>query len=232
MSNTQSIILLLSNPDGRMEDLPDGDTSIKQGIKMKTLILSLLTVSTCYADQFSYQESSLMNTTTTYYTNMDRRIQYNHGDKNYVFLQYRRSGVCPYYCGFNYDMYGLGIGKYFNYKDIKLFAQTGYYIVDNSIGKTKYDENLLYYFNARFGDLTELRHFKSYEVKNDNTFGITIGTDIPLTNNAGIKFNYQYMKIKEVITGYFTDKGANGALWWDPVNRDMSTLSAGFYIDF
>ena len=193
----------------------------------------LLLSTTAIADQLSIQESSLTTATTTYYTNIDRRAQYNYDIKDkYVFMQYRRAGACPYYCGFNYNMYGLGIGINHRFTFVTMFVQAGYYIIDNSLGKTAYNENLYYYMNARFKSFDKPMHFKSYEVKNDNTFGITVGADIPFTNHTGVKFSYQYMKIKENIIGYLTEGAEFPALWWDPINRDYSTISAGFYYNF
>lgn len=193
------------------------------------IIIAIFFSSTAAADQFSVQESTRLNDTELYYISKDRRAQYNFGEDEYWFVQCRRAGMCPKYCGFNYDMFGFGFGKY----DGKFFAQAGIYYVTNTLGHVDYDENLRYYLNYRFNRLDNLLQFKSYEVKNDKiTFGITLGFDHKLTDRFGIKFSYQYIKVKEVITGYFTDPPQFPYLWWDPVNRDLSTVSFGFYVNF
>ncbi len=200
---------------------------------MKTFLILLIIPMISFADQLSVQESSLMNATTTYYTSADRRIQYNYDIKDkYIFMQYRRAGVCPYYCGFNYNMFGLGFGANHKIGFANLFVQAGYYIIKNSIGKTKYDENLYYYFNARFAEMDNTKNFKSYEVRNNNAYAITIGADIPMTKRAGIKISYQHMKMKENIMGYFSGPDEPLSYWQDPMNRDLSTINAGFYFNF
>lgn len=192
---------------------------------MRYILLFLISFNVL-ADQISYQESSRLNDTEFYYISKDRKAQYNFGDEDYWFIQYRRAGVCPYYCGFNYNMFGFGIGKY----DGKFFAQAGIYYVTNTLGHVKYDENLRYYLNYRFNRMDNLLKFESYEAKNDKlTYGITLGFDHKLSDRFGIKASYQYIKVKEVITGYFTDPPDFPNLWWDPVNRDLSVVSIGFY---
>lgn len=183
------------------------------------------------ADQLSYMESTRLTNDSTYYTAQDRRLQYNFGDEDYYFLTYRRAGVCPSYCGFNYDMFGAGIGKNHKIGIITLFAQVGYYWVKNSVGKTDDNENLFLYLNTKYG-FNNIRHFKSYEVKNENAPGISVGVDIPLNNHTGIKLSYQYLKIKENIIGYLTDPPDNINIYHDPVNRDFSTINAGVYVCF
>lgn len=199
-------------------------------MRLIIILMIMIMVSVAQADQISYQESSRPSDTDNYHTSKDRRLQYNFGDEQYTFLQYRQTGVCPYYCGFNYDMYGLGVGRSYKSSFATIFVQAGYYIVDNSVGKTKNNENLYYYFNRRFASFDKPVNFEKYEVKNKNTFGVTIGADIPLNNWAGIKFSYQYMKLKENITGYFNE--AETIYWHDPVNRDLSTISAGLYVNW
>jgi len=199
---------------------------------MKTLLLllTLLPVMT-YADQFSYQENTRVTDTSQYYGSHDRKFQYNFDiDDNYLFLGYRRAGTCPYYCGINYDMYGIGYG--INHKSdwVTLFAQIGYYKIDNNINETKQNDNLYYYLNARFASFDNPKSFKSYSVTNSDTFGITVGADLPLNNWMGIKLSYQYMKMKEIIRGNFNEEET--IYWHDPVNRDMSTISAGVYVNF
>ena len=199
---------------------------------MKTIclmIVIMMLASITYAQQVTYQESSLANTDVFYHESADRRIQYNHGDDKYIFLQYRKAGICPYYCGFDYNMLGLGLGINHKFGIYTLFVQSGFYIIKNSVGVTKYNENLYYYLTEKFGPHPG---FKSYEVTNDNTFGITVGVDIPYTKNVGFKFSYQYMKVKENIIGRFTDDPGSLNLWWNPINRDLSTINAGLYYNF
>ncbi len=204
----------------------------KASIKISIWIIFLMPVFSC-ADQLSIQESSMTNSTSDYYTNRDRRVQYNYDVKDkYVFLQYRRAGACYYYCGFNYDMYGLGFGSTHNIGFATMFIQAGYYIIDNSVGKTVYNEGVYYGLNARFKSFEKPMHFTGYEVKNKNTYAMTIGADIPLNSYSGVKISYQHMRLKEVTIGYVDDTRSFPALWWDPVNRDYSTINAGFYVNF
>lgn len=182
------------------------------------------------AGQVSYQESTLINSDVFYSTSADRRLQVNFdtGD-NYFFLQYRKAGICPYYCGFNYDMFGAGYGVRHKIGVMTLFAQAGYYFIKNSVGVTKYDENLYYFLTEKFGNHPE---FKSYEVTNDNAPGVTVGMDIPLGRAWGIGLAYQYMKVKENIIGRFTNDPKSLNLWWNPKNRDLSTISAKIYFNY
>lgn len=196
---------------------------------MKYILLFLISFNVL-ADQISYQESSRLTDTDVYYISMDRRIQYSFDN---WFIQIRKSGVCPYYCGFNYNMIGLGMIKHKPVSMGMFFAQAGVYYVKNDLGHVKWDENIDYYLNARFQSMAHRREFESYEVKNDKfTFGITLGLDIPLTDSVGIKASYQYLKVKEIIIGYKTDPPAFPDLWWDPVHRDLSALNLGFYFNF
>lgn len=191
-------------------------------MKIITFITLMGFMSISLADQISIQESSRLNDTGTYFISNDRRIQYT---SNNYFIQIRRAGVCPYYCGFNYEMLGIGIHS----KRGRFFAQSGIYYVDNTLGRVKFDENLYYYLNARFKSFDRPVGFSSYEVKNDKiTFGITVGYDFPLTKKAGIKVSYQYLKVNENIIGYFTET----SVWWDPVKRDLSAANFGFYVNF
>jgi hypothetical protein len=188
---------------------------------MKILLLLLLPFNVI-AGQISIQESTRLTDTNTYYISTDRRIQYT--SDNY-FIQIRRAGVCPYYCGFNYEMLGIGIHS----KQGRFFAQSGIYYVRNTLGRAKFNENLFYYLNARFKSFDRPVGFSSYEVKNDKiTFGITVGYDFPLNKKLGIKISYQYLKVKENIIGYFTED----SLWWDPLHRDLSAANFGFYYNF
>lgn len=186
------------------------------------------------ADQISYSQSSRITDTNSYYSSFDQNIQYNKDvNNNYVFVSLRKAGVCPYYCGFNYWMIGIGYGKSHKIGIGSLFAQVGYYYVDNSVGRVKYNENLYYYLNSRFASFDNPKEFALYEVKNKkHNFGVTVGTEVPLGNNFGIKASYHYIKVKEVITGYFTDPPEGLNLWWDPVNRDLSTINLGIYYNF
>lgn len=200
---------------------------------MKLLFALLLIPITVSANQLSISESTRLSDNSVYYMSTDRRVQFNYDLKqNYVFIQARRAGVCPYYCGFNYDMIGVGFGANHKVGFATIFVQAGYYLIKNSVGKTKNNENIYYFMNKRFMSLVHPKHFKSYEVKNDNAYGITVGADIPLTGRAGVKISYQYMRIKENIIGNFSDPPRFPNLWQDPLNRDMSTISAGLYYNF
>ena len=192
---------------------------------MKYIILILVFISpSVFADQLTYTELNRVSSDNYYYGSQDRRLQYNHGEDKYLFLSYEQMSVCPYYCGFMYSLYGLGFGVKHNLGSVKLFAQAGYYIIKNSIESTKYNENLYYYLNQRFSSGSWVS-FDSYEVKNDNSPGISMGMEIPYNDNFSFVFGYRYLKIKETITGYFNPEKTR--LWWDPVNRDMSSYFAG-----
>lgn len=194
------------------------------------LILLLLSFNVV-ADQISYQEGSRFAETDSYHTSADRRLQYNYGDDKYAFFQIRRIGICPSYCGFNYDMAGLGLGINHHFDKFSLFAQGGYYIVKNTIGHVKWDENLYYYFRSKpFGDYPATP--KSFEVQNDNAFALTVGMDIPFNENFGFKVSYQHLKIKENIIARFDEVPGSLNLWWVPVNQNLSTLGAGLYWKF
>lgn len=194
---------------------------------MKLILALLLISSSAFAGQVSYQEGSMTTSNANYYGSGDRRLQVNFGDEDYIFMGYRRLSVCPHYCGFDYDMLGLGIGQKYKVGFANIFAQVGYYKIENSVGKTDHNENLFYYFNARFG-FHHRQYFESYEVKNDDALGVSIGVDVPLNKHIGIKFSYQYMKIDENIIGIINSK----EYWHDPVSRDVSTIGAGVYVDF
>ena len=197
---------------------------------MKYLLLLLLSFPV-YADQISYQESAQLSNQDHIYTSADRRLQYNYGDKKYGFLQIRKMGVCPDYCGVDFLMLGLGLGVNHNFGVLSVFAQGGYYFVKNSAGVTKDDENLYYYFRAH-PEFGTLRPVKSYEVKTDNAISFTVGMDIPYNKNAGFKLSYQYLKIKQNIIARFTDDPNSLNLWWVPQNYDYSSINAGIYIKF
>lgn len=75
---------------------------------MKVLILFFLVTMTnsVTADQLSIQSGSLVNNIDTYYVTYDYKVQYEHGDNRYGFIQYRNIGTCPSYC--EYNAIGLG----------------------------------------------------------------------------------------------------------------------------
>jgi len=196
-------------------------------------VLWFLFVFSVLADQFSYMESAQTSETATYYSSGDRQIQYNWDIENkYIFLGYRKASTCPYYCGITYDMIGLGLGVNHKIGIGNLYAQLGYYWIENNIGGTPYNENLYYYLNARFASFDNPKRFKSYEVTNSNEFSFSVGVDIPITSYLNFKVGYQYLKMKENIIGNFSDPPEFPNLWWDPVNRDLSTFNVGMGVVF
>lgn len=197
---------------------------------MKYLLAALLFLpSLVMGGQLSYMESSLTNTTAHYYQNRDRRIEYQYdlsGDK-YVALQYRVMQNCPYYCGVPYEAVGLGLGKKWKNNLGKFYVKGGYYWIKNGVGNVKNEENIYYYLTRKFGN----QSFVAYEVKNKNAVELTLGQEIELGENYGVKVEYQHMKFKEVLIGYI-QKNGDHPLWWEPNVRDMSNIGVGFYYNF
>jgi len=199
---------------------------------MKYLILLLLPFSV-FADQISLQGSTRVTNSADYYTVKDRRIQYNYDLKDdYIFLQYRQIGVCPTYCGFRYEAKGIGYGINHKVGKFNFFAQAGYYFIDNSVGVTQHNESIEYHLNNRYSFFGGgYQKFKSFEVETEDTYGITLGFDIPI-RDYGFKVSYTHMAIKEVLIGRFNYDPSSLNLWWEPVRRSQDTINAGFYWNF
>lgn len=200
----------------------------------KLLAILLLVVSgTVSAGQFSWQEDSWITQTTYYHGSQDRRIQLNIAidEKKYIYLGYRQFSVLPYYGGFQYKVPVIGFGAQHKSGDFTFYGQLGVGKISDDFGGTKdFDENLYHYFTHKFGPHPTFKH---YSVRHDDyTPVVQVGVDFAITNNFGVKFSYQHMKIKEVLIGHFSDNLENKNVWWDINNRNISNIGAGFYYNF
>jgi len=180
------------------------------------------------ADQLSFTKGAAFNDTDIA-TTRDWSFQYNKdiSDK-YLFVNYRQVAVYPTYCCFQMTMIGLGLGKTIYFDKISLFSQIGYYLVDNNVGTTDFNEPLHYYFE-KFGPYD--RHFQSYTVHNENALGLTVGLDIPM-GGWGIKTAIQIIDIKMDLQANLSDPPTHADLKEDPMTRSFSSYRMGVYINF
>lgn len=195
---------------------------------MKYIIAMLLVVSgIANAGQVSVSTVGVASPNAWNYASQDFNIQYSHGEKNYMFVSYELMKICPYYCGVNYSIIGLGGGIRKNIGPVTLFAQAGYFYVHNNIGYDEKNENIYYYMVNRFNGGKHL-DFSGYRVDNGNALGASIGLDIPFTESAGMKFYYRHLQFWTNYVAYLED----GGYWHDPATLKYSGYGFGAYYNF
>lgn len=186
-------------------------------------------INKAHADQISLQSGGLINNLDTYYLNYDYKVQYQHGDDKYIFLQARKMGACTAYCESEYQALGLGFGVRGDFGWIKPFVQGGYYFMRNTFGVRSHSEAIYYYMKSRFGAPPKT---VSYEIKNSDGIGFTLGADFPYSKHWGFKASVSSLNYKENIIMRFTDDPSSLNLWWDPRRRQPITLNFGIYGEF
>lgn len=216
---------------------------------MKILILIMMfTMATCFkpvnaaeyslhvSEKFRNVNEDLYSTGT--WLGLEFKYQPDNSDI-YYFISTEHIAVVAKMRAFNYDMTGFGVGKRYQVaKNIRVFGQAGYYLIDNSWGakKREFNEGLYYYLNDRWihsnggGYLV----FDEYGVENKNTFGGTIGIEFShkLSKNIDFSmiFSKRFMKIREKLAGY--RDAWNGGSWEFNSDRDYSTTDYSLGINY
>ena len=179
---------------------------------MKTLFISILLLISVYswADSISIGTVAIEPSAPMTYASQDTRLQYNHGDKKYVFLAFEQMHICPDYCGVTYNLYGIGLGNHIKFDKVSLFIQGGFYYVKNNVGYQRNNENLYYYMINRFNGGRSMS-FTGYRVDNGNALGAEIGLDVPLSQDFSFQFYYRHLQFWTNTVAYL-----NGGYWHDP----------------
>ena len=165
----------------------------------------------------------------------------------YVFGGYEETGVYAGGRAWDYTFLGLGVGLRHKVSDhINIFGQMGYYFVENSWGdpRREMNEALHYYMNERWNqsldgpyDTGTYYMFDTYEVKNSDTIGISVGLDItyPISKNleAGFLLSYRYMNINEYIAVYRDAWDEANVGWWElSRSHDYSSFNTGLTLNY
>ena len=218
-------------------------------MKLLIILTMIAAMATCFKPinagelSLSLTQKALDGTDDVFGTDLWVGAQVSYQPDNsdwYYFASKEVVEVSLIYKAFEYDMTGFGVGTKFKLTpNISLFGQVGYYIVKNSWGDRKREDNeaLLYYINRRFDGFQrnfDSYLFKDYSVKNDNALGWTVGIEMmrPINKNwkAGFVASYRMMKIHEEINGYAYD-GERG--WWQAIaDRNYTSKNAGFIVTY
>lgn len=213
---------------------------MNKGIIAAVLLAVGMQAQAAYSVQVSYTDNMWLNETETYRAHNDYGFQISiEKDDNYLFLANRMVKSTPtFYHGADFNMVGVGLGRYWNKDGWRMFAQAGYYEVTNNFGyRPGYNELYSYYLMDRFKDATsnrDPRPWSGFEVENENTYSVQIGADIPINKYMGVKVHYEYMRMHETIWGYraaFPDRYKVNC-WMDENNRDLSNIGIGVYIKY
>ena len=173
------------------------------------------------------------------------KISYQPDNSNFYYgLSHEIAEVSPIYFTHKLDLKGLFVGIKTNItKNVRLFANVGYYIVKNDFGgrQRKNVEGYRYYINSRFYGLASKDYylFDEYElITSDNTFGGEIGIEItqPINDkwSVGYSVSHRILKINETINAYKDEWTLQSPLfyWQQPTTRDYSSTSFGVNINY
>jgi len=209
-------------------------------MKMKYILMFLISFSVT-AGELSFQISELTRDTDDDIYQVggwnELQVSYQPTDsEGYLFMSYGEARVAPKGYAFTFEMLGLGAGmKREIFKNINVFGQLGYYLIENSWGgrKREFNEGLYAYLNGRYqgaSGSSAYKYFNEYEVKNDNAFGGTIGIEMmyPLskTDKVGFVFSKRIMKIRETVIGY-KDEWGPGSRWEYGNKRNFNSTNFG-----
>lgn len=183
------------------------------------------------ADEVSFSTLGLNTQSSWIYTDQNYRLQYNFDadDDLYFFGAAERIEVCPYYCRINVTALGGGIGKTIKFDKFELFAQAGIYHTVDNYGRGDWNESIYYYMFKKFGS----GRFTSYSVRTGPAISGSIGVNIPLTKNSGLKFYYHHIEFETNFYIYMAGYPDNpGDYWHDPTRLKYTGQGIGYYYQF
>ncbi len=220
-------------------------------------ILIILTITLAMATYFKPVNAGELSVSTGQRSMNTADDTYSIGDWNYLKIAYQPDNsnfyyglshetaeVSPIYFTHTLDLKGLFVGiKTKPNKNIRIFADIGYYLVEDDFGgrQRKHIEGFYYYLNERFygADFNKYYYFNEYSLETSGSaFGGTIGVEIiqPINDKWSVSLSASHLilKINEIITGYRDEWTAKnlGWSWQQQTVRDYSSTSFGLSVNY